>query len=47
MICLHGNFTGIARNGASLCSCIYSDIIMAEEEEGKEYRWETGYEKTW
>jgi hypothetical protein len=20
---------------------------MAEEEEGKEYRWETGYEKTW
>jgi hypothetical protein len=22
-------------------------MIMAEEEEGKEYRWETGYEKTW
>lgn len=20
---------------------------MAEEEDGKEYRWETGYEKTW
>jgi hypothetical protein len=26
--------------------CIYSDI-MAEDEEGKEYRWETGYERTW
>jgi len=23
------------------------DMIMAEEDEGKEYRWETGYEKTW
>jgi hypothetical protein len=23
------------------------DMIMAEEEEVKEYRWETGYEKTW
>ena len=23
------------------------DMRMAEEEEGKEYRWETGYEKTW
>jgi hypothetical protein len=23
------------------------DTIMAEEEEVKEYRWETGYEKTW
>ncbi|KAF4519067.1 hypothetical protein B566_EDAN001657 [Ephemera danica] len=22
-------------------------MIMADEEEGKEYRWETGYEKTW
>ena len=20
---------------------------MADEEEGKEYRWETGYERTW
>jgi len=22
-------------------------IEMAEEDDGKEYRWETGYEKTW
>lgn len=24
---------------------LFSD--MAEEDDGKEYRWETGYEKTW
>jgi hypothetical protein len=29
----------------SMLYCL--DMIMAEEEEGKEYRWETGYEKTW
>jgi hypothetical protein len=48
VVCFYENCVGSARNNdSSICLCIYSDIVMAEGEEGKEYRWETGYEKTW
>ncbi|KAJ4442785.1 hypothetical protein ANN_04378 [Periplaneta americana] len=40
---INGLFTVESR----VCFQLSDDFNMADEEEGKEYRWETGYEKTW